>query len=322
MYGDVEPDARADEKDVLLQTASISVILEELGYRVTRIPVTLCLDRVVEALRECEPFVAFNLVESIGNKGHYIVFIPSILDELGIPYTGCGSEAIMLTSNKLIAKDIMSVHDIPTPSWVPLTKDIDIDALFDPPYIIKSVWEHASIGLDDHSVFFSKEDLQKRLASLDFNPAFYPWFIEAYMDGREINISIIQDSSAPRILEPAEILFTGYPEGKPKIVGYCSKWEETSYEYQNTRRSFEFSSDDESMIADVKAICRRCWRLFSLRGYARIDFRIDENNRPWVLEINANPCLTQDSGFVAALHRSGLTINKFVERTIAYAVLR
>jgi D-alanine-D-alanine ligase len=319
LYGAVDPEARADEKDVLVQVESISAIVESLGYTVKQIPVTLCLNTIKEELEQCRPLVAFNLVESIENKGHYILFIPSILDELAIPYTGCRSESIMLTSNKLIAKRLFTNHHIPTPAWTVLDDHIDFDALFDPPYIIKSIWEHASIGLDDDSVVFSKSDLQRKLTSKDFNKAFSPWFLEAYTNGREINISMIEDIDVPHILPPSEILFTGYPTEKPKIVGYNSKWEESSYEYCHTIRSFEFTDADSAMIEHVKKIAVDCWKIFGLNGYARIDFRVDADNRPWVLEVNANPCLSHDSGFIAAVRQSGLTMKEFVERIIYHA---
>ena len=60
----------------------------------------------------------------------------------------------------------------------------------------------------------------------------------------------------------------------------------------------------------------RCWRLFKLSGYARVDFRVDSGNRPWVLEINANPCLSPDSGFFAAAARAGLSFREVVKRIV------
>ena len=60
----------------------------------------------------------------------------------------------------------------------------------------------------------------------------------------------------------------------------------------------------------------KCWDLFGLRGYGRVDFRVDEEGRPWVLEVNANPCLSPDAGFVAAAFKGGLGFEGVIKRII------
>ena len=67
---------------------------------------------------------------------------------------------------------------------------------------------------------------------------------------------------------------------------------------------------------DGHRIALQCWKLFELRGYARVDFRVDAHNRPWVLEVNANPCISPDSGFVAASQKAGLTFEQVIDRII------
>ena len=68
-------------------------------------------------------------------------------------------------------------------------------------------------------------------------------------------------------------------------------------------------------------ITKKCWHLFVLKGYARVDFRVDEQNQPWVLEINANPCLSPDAGFVAAAARAGLSVEDIIQRIVADAAV-
>ena len=111
----------------------------------------------------------------------------------------------------------------------------------------------------------------------------------------------------PELLPPAEIRFDAYPPGKVRVVGYRSKWEEGTFEFANTPRTFEFPAQDAPLLANLKELALRCWKLFDLRGYARVDFRVDGEGRPWILEVNANPCLSPDAGFSAATLRAGLT---------------
>jgi D-alanine-D-alanine ligase len=100
------------------------------------------------------------------------------------------------------------------------------------------------------------------------------------------------------------------------LLDYRAKWVEDSFEYNNTVRTMDFSDEDEEIIADLQEIAKRCWKLFDLRGYARVDFRVDKSGNPWVLEINANPCLSLEAGFVAAVEKAALKYHEAIELII------
>jgi D-alanine-D-alanine ligase len=141
---------------------------------------------------------------------------------------------------------------------------------------------------------------------------------EAFIDGREFNLALLADlhESAPEVLPPAEIRFDAYPPGKVRVVGYRSKWEEGSFEYNHTPRSFTFPETDAPLLLRLKELALGCWKLFDLRGYARVDFRVDKEGRPWILEVNANPCLSPDAGFLAATRQAGFTFADVLQRII------
>jgi D-alanine-D-alanine ligase len=82
----------------------------------------------------------------------------------------------------------------------------------------------------------------------------------------------------------------------------------------------DFTSEDDQLIADLQGIAKKCWKLFGLRGYARVDFRIDKNGKPWVLEINANPCLSLEAGFAFAVDRAGLQYHEAIELIVKDAL--
>jgi D-alanine-D-alanine ligase len=142
-------------------------------------------------------------------------------------------------------------------------------------------------------------------------------FAEQFVDGREFNLSMLTGETGPEVLPPAEIRFDSYPEGKMRVVGYKAKWVENSFEYHNTPRSFEFSPVDIPLLSRLEEIAEECWRIFELRGYARVDFRVDRTGAPWVLEVNSNPCLSSDGGFAAAAAKRGLSLTDVVERIIS-----
>jgi len=143
------------------------------------------------------------------------------------------------------------------------------------------------------------------------------WFAEKYINGREFNLSLLAGADgSPHVLPPAEILFEGYNNGKPRIVGYRAKWNEDSYEYHHTPRSFNFPAFDESLLIRLKEMAIKCWHLFGLRGYARVDFRVDEKGKPFILEVNINPCLSPDAGYAAALAQAGISYTEAIERIL------
>lgn len=225
-----------------------------------------------------------------------------------------------ITSNKVIAKTVLSAHNIPTPKYQTLNNVIRKGIIIEPPLIIKPIYEDASVGITDDSIFYEPDVFMKEIFRIDDSER-KDYFIEQFIEGREINLSLLVMKNAPRILPPAEITFKDYPADKPRIVGYSAKWEEHSFEYSHTPRTFDFSSADIPMLGRLEELALKCWQVLGLQGYARVDFRIDRNGKPWVLEVNANPCISPDSGFIAAALKAGVSsYNEVINHIIVDAI--
>jgi D-alanine-D-alanine ligase len=320
-----------DERDVLVQTQSVAAALAELGHEPICLPCTLDLAEVKARLEHLRPDLVFNLVESLAGTGRLIHLVPALLDAMGIAYTGACAEAVLFTSHKVLAKDRLAAGGLPTPPWLgPYPGDLP-KVSSQPPeeedagvrWLVKSLWEHASIGIDEQTAALCEGRRSARSALRAQAPHFGgACFAERYIDGREFNLSLLAGSSGPEVLKPAEIVFDGYGDDRLRIVGYRAKWDEGSYEYHHTPRRFDFPPQDAALLGRLRELAARCWRVFGLRGYARVDFRVDAAGRPWILEINANPCLSPDAGFAAALAASGIGYTAAVERILADAVER
>lgn len=301
-----------EETDTLRQVAEIGDALTATGATVDVLPVDLDLSPLAElALKR--PDAVFNLVEALSGKDRLIHLVPAVLESFGVPVTGCSAQALFATSNKPRSKQLMRQAGIPTPDWI-----LPGESAHDGTWIVKSVWEHASVGLDSGSVVGA----EKVATTLDERAAQFggDWFAEHFVDGREFNVSLLggpRHRHEPEVLPIAEMNFVGFPAGVPQIVDYAAKWDENSDAYRNTVRGFELPEDDEALLADIAGIARACWQCFGIEGYARVDFRIDESGRPWVLEVNCNPCLTSDAGFMAAASRGGLSQQQVVMRLLA-----
>ena len=323
VHNAVAHDAPAEDRDVLVQAAAVSEALTARGHRVATVPVSLDLAALKTRLSALKTEVVFNLVEGLDGTSRLISLVPAALEAWGIPFTGSGAAALWVTTHKTMAKERLRAAGIPTPPWIgpwpaempppggAAPRRLDADRRR---WIVKSLWEHASFGLDDDPLVSGCDAAGVAAALHARAPALGgACFAEAYVDGREFNLALLAGAGGPRVLPPAEILFEGYGPDRLRIVGYRAKWAEESYEYHHPPRRYDFEAQDAALLDSLRRTAIHCWRIFALEGWARVDFRVDERGRPWVLEVNANPCLSPDAGFAAALARAGVDYRDAVQ---------
>ena len=329
LYNRVSLHDSAGDLDVLKQVVAVEQSLTRLGHSSVRVSCQLRLDDVRSVLKMEQPDIVFNLVESLGGTDQLMPLATLLLESMQLPFTGASTLAMLKTTQKLEAKRHLLMFGLPTPAWM-TDQDSGWQGLRNPDAIpttaiIKAVAEHASLGMNDDSVVrladlrVGGKSVEAGLANLIARKAAElgtPHFAEDYIDGREFNLSVVATDSGPCVLPSAEIEFTDFPADKPKIVGHDAKWNEHTAEYMNTPRRFTFTHGDQPLLDELQSLARRCWDVFGLRGYARVDFRVDADGQPWILEINANPCLSPDAGFAAAVAQAGLTFDTVVSRIL------
>jgi len=307
LHDNIPDYADPDVLDVITQVEAVQNALNELGHISTSQSIPKDLNELEKQLIIKSPSLIVNLVESIDGYGKFAYKFPELLEKLNIPFTGTKSRAMLTTTDKILSKSILRNNGILTPKEITLQNSSENEKCEPGTYILKPVCEDASIGVEEDSVVFivdRKDFLQKEKAmsakvSTD-------WFAESYIDGREWNVGILGTENNFEVLPPAEIRFVNYDKGKPKVLGYKAKWMTDSFEYINTTRHFDFSPNDADLISQLELIAKRCWTIFDLTGYARVDFRVDSKGVPYVLEINANPCISPDAGLVAAASQKGI----------------
>ncbi len=311
LYNKLSKKPKDDEADVLEQVNLVSKALKKLKYEVKELQVDLNLKSAIRNLQELKPDIIFNLVETIGNKGEFTFLANSILNFIRIPYSGSPLIPMFLCSNKLLAKKELTAFGIKTPKGFSLDECHKLHP--NKKYLIKPIWEEGSLELDEECVFSGSDldyiDKIKKKSNSHY-------FIEEFIEGREFNISILYGKDGPEVLPIAEMTFVDYPKGKPKIMGYTAKWNEESFEYSHTRRTFHLSNDDRLLKNRLIRICKKCWIELNLKGYVRIDFRVDKRSEPYVIDINLNPCLSSSGGFMAAARKKGLNFEKIVSRIL------
>jgi D-alanine-D-alanine ligase len=311
LYNKLSENALADELDVLDQVELVSNTLKDLGYPVTTLQFSFDIETAISEIKKIDPFFIFNLVESMDNKGELCFIAPAVLNYLKIPYSGVRLEGMFITTNKILTKKMLRNAGIPTADWIAMNETEKINP--SKTYILKPLSEDGSLGLDYENVFKGTDiGYIERISKLSR----FQYFIEEYIDGREFNISVLGGNKGPEVMPHAEMQFIDFPEDKPKIMGYSAKWSEDTFDYDSTCRTFDFIEEDIPLLKKLDAICIQCWNVLDLHGYVRVDFRIDSNNNPFVLEINANPCLSDNGGFYAASHQRGYPFTEVMKRII------
>lgn len=312
-------------RDVVDQMNAIENAVRADGGKTDRLGVSLDIAAFKARLFALAPAITFNLVESLDGSDRLQTVVPLLLEDWGVPFTGNGSAAMLLSNHKIESKRRFAEAGLPVADciWVDaqgrerfLPESAEGAGAGD--WIVKAVESHASLFLDDGSVIrgADAEAVAERVrtASRERGQAF---FGERFIDGREFNLSVMENSAgAPVVFPAAEIRFDDLPSEKPRLVGYAAKWEEDSPEYAGTPRSFDLSPADAPLVAELNRLALAVWETMGLAGYARVDFRVDRAGAPFILEANTNPCLTPDAGFAAAAERCGMTFAEMVRRII------
>jgi D-alanine-D-alanine ligase len=326
LYNQSSEDPAGLAEDSVPERSPIVLALERAGHEVTPIACTLNLAAVRQRLEQAAPDVVFNRVESLGGSDALAPLVTLLFDSMQLPYTGCPTAALLATSNKIAIKERLVEFGLPTPRWIsdcrqPGASFNPQSAIRNPQFILKSVYEHASFEMDDDSIVSAndREHVAERIRECETRWQ-RPYFAEQFIEGREFNLALLGDG--PSVLPPAEIDFSAFPAGKPRIVGRGAKFDAGSFEFENTPRRFDFPPADSKLLRRLTDLAAECGRIFSLRGYARVDFRVDAEGEPWILEINANPCLAPESGFAAAAAEAGIDYDCLIERILLDAAER
>jgi D-alanine-D-alanine ligase len=319
-HNSVDDDADISTADVLEQVDLVALGLTELDVEHEVIAVDN--HRVWEAIHPRAGTLIFNLVEAPPGMPQLQPASAAVLELLGVPFTGSRSCALWLTTDKLATRAMLSSHDLPVaPGGRIWSNDQRVLDSVPPPWIIKPGWEDASVGLDGSPVCFDREQAAEKTRELERRFAGQPLVLEHFLPGREFNVALLDNGRGPQVLPVAEMAFIDYPPDVPALISYEGKWIVGSFEDEHTMRRFPSDEEDGALLAEVRRVARRAWTVCGLEGYARVDIRLDESARPCILEVNANPCLSAEAGFVIAAHHAGLTPGALVGR-ILHAALR
>jgi len=302
LHSDIPADAPPEDLDTLIAAEAVAAALQARGHQAEQ--AAFREETLQKLLTERHPDIVFNLVEGVDGQGRLAPKAPEMLAALGQRFTGVSAKAMAVTNDKPLTKMMLRQAGLATPGWAVPPDWAGLDG---GRWIVKSALEDASLGLDDGAVVEGSQVLKR---AADCVARFGgDWFAERYIEGREFNIAVLDG----RVLPMAEMRFERWPEGKPRIVGYDAKWEEDSAGWNGTVRVFGVEQHEPRLADALRGTCEQVWKLFGLTGFARVDFRVDQNGVPLILEINTNPCISPDAGFAAAAAEAGMSYEDLIE---------
>lgn len=301
---------RSLERDVSLRSGErVVAALTDLGYRPLALDVTPDL---VETLRSEKPAAVYIALHgSFGEDGT----VQDTLEFLGIPYTGPGVVASTLAWDKALSKRLFAAAGIPTPAWVTFSSgafkemgaasalDLVPDAVGGFPMCVKPSKQGSALGLA--KVEDAEHLPDALLTALSYGDTAV---IERWVDGAELAVSVLDGPEGPEVLPPVEMV------AKSGIFDFSAMYTRGETEYYCPAR---LSAEGD---AEVRRLARACHELLGCRSVSRADMVVDADGRPFVLEVNTSPGMTETSLLPMAAEAAGLDFQHLVERLVRAAL--
>jgi D-alanine-D-alanine ligase len=289
--------------------------LTGLGHDVRPLAVHDDLGDIRRTAEEWKPHIAFNLLEGFDDVTIFDQNVVSHLELLKLSYTGCNPRGLLLARDKSLSKKLLAYHRIHVPEFEVFRagRPVRRNKRLVFPLIVKSLTQEASIGISQASVVDSDEKLKERVSFIHQSIGTAA-IVEQYIEGREIYVGIM-GNQALQAFPVWELFFKNMPDGAKRIATDRVKW---SVKYQNKYGIDSGPAVDlpEAKAAEIQHLCKRAYRALELSGYARIDIRLDEAGKIWVLEANPNPQIARGEDFAASAEKAGLTYEAVLQRII------
>jgi D-alanine-D-alanine ligase len=292
----------------------VIVTLEELGHDVRKVGVGDDLSIVRRTVEEWKPHIVFNLMEAFHELGTFDHNVVSYLELLRVSYTGCNPRGLMLSRDKALSKTILHYHRVPVPDFsvVHIGRKVRRPKRLGFPLIVKSLTQEASTGIAQASVVNDDERLGERVTFIHESIA-TDAILERYVDGRELYVGILGNQKLT-VFPVWELHFTKRGDEVHKIATDRVKW---STKYQ---RKYGIKTQAAKLPDDVanriQYLCKRVYRALDLSGYARIDLRMDETGKAYVIEANPNPQLGYGEDFAESAERAGVSYQQLIQRIL------
>jgi len=304
------------EKDVELMKTEYDVVsaLKSIGHEVWPIGVRSELGAIREAIEEYKPHVAFNLLEEFDGYPLFDQHVVSYLELKKQKYTGCNPRGLTLSHDKALTKKILAYHRIPVPRFAvfPPNRKVRRPNRLTFPLFVKSVIDEGSVGISQASIVRDDEKLAERVQFIYRQTGSHA-IAEQFIEGREIYVGVIGNQKL-QAYPPWELLMKDLPDGAQNIATDRAKWDPA---YQ---RRVGLITQAASLTVELQTqfekLSKRIYRLLNLTGYARLDYRLTESGRIYLIEANANPQIARKEDFADSAEHAGVKYEALLQKII------
>jgi D-alanine-D-alanine ligase len=289
--------------------------LREIGHEVRVLGIHDDLSGIRLAVQEFKPRIVFNLMEAFAGVTTFDQNVVSYLELLRLPYTGCNPRGLILARDKALSKKLLAYHRIPVPEFTVVRRGRKpvLSKRLQFPLIVKSLFFEASTGISQASVVENADQLARRVSFVHESLGTAA-IVEQFIDGRELYVGVIGNERL-EALPVWEMSFAQMPDNRWKIATERVKW---STQYQKRHGIMtEAAVLDPDAALGIQRIARRAYRALDLNGYARIDVRLDDAGRAFVLEANPNPNMAFGEDFAESAEVHGVSYERLLDRIIA-----
>jgi D-alanine-D-alanine ligase len=289
--------------------------LREIGHDVRVLGINDNLGGIRPTAGLFKPHIVFNLMEAFAGVTTFDQNVVSYLELLGLPYTGCNPRGLILARDKALSKKLLAYHRIRVPEFTVVRpgRRVALPKRLTFPLIVKSLFFEASTGISQASVVENHELLARRVTFIHEKLGTAA-IVEQFIDGRELYVGVIGNERLD-VLPPWEMSFAQMADNRWKIATERVKW---STQYQKKHGIMtDRARLDVATIERMQRIAKRAYRALDLSGYARIDVRMDEEERIYVLEANPNPNMAYGEDFSESAEAHGVSYERLLDRLIA-----
>jgi D-alanine-D-alanine ligase len=288
--------------------------LRERGHEVPVVGVHDDLAPIRHSIGSLKPQIVFNLMEAFHGVTTFDQNVVSYLELLRMPYTGCNPRGLILARDKALSKKLLAYHRIPVPEFAvvrrgqkpALTRKLRF------PLIVKSLFFEASVGISQASVVENEDQLVRRVQFIHEHLGTAA-IVEQFIDGRELYVGVLGNERL-QVFPVWEMSFAKMPENRWKIATERVKWS-TKYQERHGIMT-DVAELDDGGRERVQHLAKRVYRALDLSGYARIDMRLTDDGRVYVLEANPNPNLAYGEDFAESGERAGIAYERLLERIV------
>ena len=266
------------------------------------------------AAEEFTPHIVFNLMEAFAGITTFDQNVVSYLELLRLRYTGCNPRGLMLARDKALSKKLLAYHRIPVPDFTVVRhgRKPALQKKMHFPLIVKSLFFEASAGISQASVVEDEEQLARRVQFIH-DTLGTAAIVEQFIDGRELYVGVLGNERL-EVLPVWEMSFAQMQGNRWRIATERVKWN-TQYQKKNGIMTNAAKLEDAA-VSHIQRIAKRAYRALDLNGYARVDLRLDDDGRAYVLEANPNPNLAYGEDFAESAEVNGVSYEKLLERII------